>query len=71
VAAERRNEPEAEASRQGANACLDAHGGYGLVEEYDVARTFRETRLSSIAPVSDNLVLAFPGQNVLGMPRSY
>jgi acyl-CoA dehydrogenase len=60
-----------EASWQAANACLDAHGGYGFVEEYDVARKFRETRLYSIAPVSNNLVLAFLGQNVLGMPRSY
>ena len=31
----------------------------------------RETRLWSIAPVNNNLVLAFIGQRVLGMPRSY
>ena len=34
-------------------------------------RKFRETRLWSIAPVNNNLVLAFIGQRVLGMPRSY
>jgi acyl-CoA dehydrogenase len=60
-----------EASWQAANACLDAHGGYGFAEEYDVERKFRETRLYSIAPVSNNLVLAYLGQHVLGMPRSY
>jgi acyl-CoA dehydrogenase len=60
-----------EASWQAANACLDAHGGYGFAAEYDVERKFRETRLYSIAPVSNNLVLAYLGQHVLGMPRSY
>jgi acyl-CoA dehydrogenase len=60
-----------EASWQAANACLDAHGGFGFAEEYDVERKFRETRLYSIAPVSNNLILAYLGQHVLGLPRSY
>jgi alkylation response protein AidB-like acyl-CoA dehydrogenase len=60
-----------EASWQAANACLDAHGGYGFAAEYDVERKFRETRLYSIAPISNNLVLAYLGRHVLGMPRSY
>jgi alkylation response protein AidB-like acyl-CoA dehydrogenase len=60
-----------EASWQAANACLDAHGGFGFAEEYDVERKFRETRLYTVAPVSNNLVLAYVGQHVLGMPRSY
>ena len=60
-----------EASWAAANACLDAHGGFGFAEEYDVERKFRETRLYSIAPVSNNLVLAYLGQHVLGLPRSY
>ncbi len=60
-----------EASWQAANACLDAHGGFGFAEEYDVERKFRETRLYRVAPVSNNLVLAYLGQHVLGMPRSY
>jgi acyl-CoA dehydrogenase len=60
-----------EASWAAANACLDTHGGYGFAAEYDVERKFRETRLYSVAPVSNNLVLAYLGQHVLGMPRSY
>ena len=60
-----------EASWAAANACLDTYGGFGFAEEYDVERKFRETRLYTVAPVSNNLVLAFIGQNVLGMPRSY
>ena len=54
-----------------ANACLDTHGGFGFAEEYDVERKFRETRLYKVAPVSNNLILAYLGQHVLGMPRSY
>lgn len=60
-----------EASWQAANACLDAHGGVGFAEEYDIERKFRETRLYQAAPINNNLVLAFLAQNVLGMPRSY
>jgi acyl-CoA dehydrogenase len=61
----------AEASWQAANACLDTHGGFGFAEEYDIERKFRETRLFRVAPVSNNLILAYLGQHVLGMPRSY
>ena len=61
----------AEASWQAANVCLDTHGGFGFAEEYDVERKFRETRLYKVAPVSNNLILAYLGQHVLGMPRSY
>ena len=55
-----------QASWQAANVCLDTHGGAGFAEEYDVERKFRETRLYTVAPVSNNLVLAFLGHNVLG-----
>ncbi len=60
-----------EAAWAAANACLTTHGGYGFATEYDVERKFRETRLLTIAPVSNNLVLAYLGQHVLGMPKSY
>jgi acyl-CoA dehydrogenase len=60
-----------EASWAAANACLDAHGGFGFAAEYDVERKFRETRLYQTAPINNNLVLAYVGQHVLGMPRSY
>jgi acyl-CoA dehydrogenase len=60
-----------EASWAAANACLDAHGGYGFAAEYDVERKFRETRLYTVAPIANNLVLAYLGQHVLQMPRSY
>ena len=60
-----------EASWAAANACLDAHGGYGFVDTYDIERKFRETRLFQTAPVSNNLVLSYLATNVLDLPRSY
>jgi acyl-CoA dehydrogenase len=60
-----------EASWAAANACMDTHGGFGFAVEYDVERKFRETRLYQTAPINNNLVLAYVGQNVLGLPRSY
>jgi acyl-CoA dehydrogenase len=60
-----------EASWEAANVCLDTHGGYGFAAEYDVERKFRETRLYQVAPISNNLVLAYIGQHVLGLPKSY
>jgi acyl-CoA dehydrogenase len=61
----------AEAAWEAGNACIDCHGGYGYAEEYDIERKFRETRLYKTAPINNNLVLAYVGQHVLGMPRSY
>jgi acyl-CoA dehydrogenase len=52
-------------------AALQTHGGYGFAREYDVERKWRETRLTQIAPISTNLILAFLGEHVLGMTRSY
>ena len=60
-----------EAAWEAANACLTTYGGYGFARDYDVERKFRETRLFTVAPVNNNLVLAFLGQNVLKMPKSY
>jgi acyl-CoA dehydrogenase len=60
-----------EASWQAGNVCLDTHGGYGFVDKYNVERKFRETRIYQVAPVNNNMILAFLGQHVLGLPRSY
>ena len=61
----------AKAAWEAANVCLQTHGGFGFAAEYDIERKFRETKLLEIAPVSNNLVLAFLAQHVLGLPRSY
>ncbi|HWI12922.1 MAG TPA: acyl-CoA dehydrogenase family protein [Burkholderiales bacterium] len=60
-----------EASWHAGEACMQTHGGFGYAREYDVERKWRETRLFQIAPVSTNLVLAYIGEHILGLPRSY
>ena len=60
-----------EATWHAAEACLQAHGGFGYAREYDVERKWRETRLFQIAPISTNLVLSYIGEHMLGMPRSF
>lgn len=61
----------ADASWAAAEACLQTHGGFGFAEAYDVERKVRETRLYQVAPISTNLILAYLGEHVLGLPRSY
>ena len=53
------------------NAAMDTYGGYAYAKDFDVERKFRETRLFLIAPVNNNLVLAYIAEHVLGLPRSY
>ena len=60
-----------EAAWEAADVCMSTYGGYGFARDYDIERKFRETRLLVAAPVSNNMILAFLGQNVLGMPKSY
>jgi alkylation response protein AidB-like acyl-CoA dehydrogenase len=59
-----------EAAWQAGDTCLQTFGGFGFAEDYDVERKFRETRLYQVAPVSTNLILAYLGEHVLGLPRS-
>lgn len=60
-----------EAAWKAANAAMMTFGGYGIAVEYNIERKFREARLPLVAPVSNNLVLSYVAQHVLGMPRSY
>ncbi|MBN9559201.1 MAG: acyl-CoA/acyl-ACP dehydrogenase [Alphaproteobacteria bacterium] len=60
-----------EAAWKAAEAAMQTHGGFSYAREYDIERKWREVRLLQIAPISTNLVLAYVGQHVLGMPRSY
>lgn len=60
-----------EASWEAGNASLNTHGGFGFATEYDIERKLRETRLYQVAPINNNLVLAFVAQKCLGLPKSY
>ncbi len=60
-----------EAAWHAGEACMQTFGGFAAAREYDVERKWREARIYQIAPISTNLILAYIGQHVLGMPRSY
>jgi alkylation response protein AidB-like acyl-CoA dehydrogenase len=61
----------AEAGFQACDAALQTHGGYGYAKEFHVERLWREVRLYKIAPVSQQMVLNYLSEHVLGLPRSY
>src|SRR5205814_367009 len=50
---------------------IEGEGFRQILVGWNAERKFRETRLYKVAPVPNNLALAYLGQNVLGMPRSY
>jgi acyl-CoA dehydrogenase len=47
------------------------HGGLGYAKEYHVERLYREVMVTRIAPVSEQLILSFIGERILGMEKSY
>ena len=61
----------AEAAFQAADRAVQTLGGFGYASEYHVERYFREARLLLSTPVSQNLVLSFLAERVLGLPRSF
>lgn len=61
----------AEAAFEAADVAVQTHGGFGVAREYDVERYLREARLTRLVPITQQLVLNFIGENVLGLPRSY
>lgn len=61
----------AEAACEATDRAMQAHGGYGYIKDYDVERYWREARLFRIAPISQEMVLNYIGEHVLGLPKSY
>lgn len=60
-----------EASFEACDRAMQTFGGYCYAKEYHVERLWREARLLKIAPVSQEMVLNYISQKVLGLPRSY
>jgi acyl-CoA dehydrogenase len=60
-----------EAAWHAAEAAMQTFGGFAFAREYGIERKWRECRLYQTAPISTNMILAYVGQPVLGMPRSY
>lgn len=61
----------ADAGFQTADQAVQTHGGFGYAQEYHVERYWREARLVRIAPISQEMVLNYVSEHVLGLPRSY
>ncbi len=60
-----------EAGIQAVYHAMQTLGGYGYAVEYDVERWWREINLIRLAPVTHQMALAFIGEHVLGLPKSY
>jgi acyl-CoA dehydrogenase len=61
-------------ARTAYDACERAiltHGGYGYAKEFHVERFLREVMIARIAPVSEQLILCYVAERVLGLPKSY
>ena len=61
----------AEAGWFAADRAVQTLGGFGYATEYHVERYFREARVMRIAPISQELVLSYVAEHVLGLPRSH
>jgi acyl-CoA dehydrogenase len=60
-----------EAGFTATDRAMQIHGGFGFAREYHVGRYWIESRLPRIAPVSNEMVLNYFAERVLGLPRSY
>lgn len=61
-------------SEAGFTACERAvmtHGGMGYAKEFHVERLLREVMIVRLAPVSQQMILNFISERVLGLPKSY
>lgn len=71
--------PQANAARflgseAGFEACdraMQTHAGFCYAKKYHIERFWRESRLLKNAPVSQEMVLNYISQRVLGLPKSY
>ncbi len=61
----------AEAGHKAARTAVLTHGGFGYAKEYHVERYFRESMITMIAPVTQQLVLCHIAEKKLGLPKSY
>ncbi len=61
----------ADAAFQAADQAVQTHGGFGYAREYHVERYWREARLMRIAPISQEMIMNYVSEHVLGLPKSY
>ena len=61
----------AEAAWNAGEACMQTHGGFAVAREYGIERKWRAARIQRLAPISTNMIMAYIGHGVLGLPKSY
>jgi alkylation response protein AidB-like acyl-CoA dehydrogenase len=61
----------ADAGYQACDQAMQTHGGFAYAKEYHIERLWREVRLLRLAPISQEMVLNFISNKVLGLPKSY
>jgi acyl-CoA dehydrogenase len=61
----------ARAGHDAAWQSIMTHGGFGYAKEYHVERLYREVSLTRLAPITEQLILSFVAEKVLGLPKSY
>jgi acyl-CoA dehydrogenase len=61
----------AEAAFRACDRAVRTHGGMGYAKEYHVERYLREVMLPRLAPVSQELIMCYVAERVLGLPKSY
>jgi acyl-CoA dehydrogenase len=60
-----------EAAFRACDHAVQTFGGMGYAKECNVERYWRESRMARIAPISNEMILNFVSEHVLGLPRSY
>lgn len=61
----------AEAAFKACQQAVRTHGGMGYAKEFQVERYMREIMIPVLAPVSQELVMSFIGEQALGQEKSY
>ncbi len=61
----------ADAAFAAADRAMQTMGGIGFARESHVERLWRDVRLFRFAPVSEEMILNYVAQKMLGLPRSY
>jgi acyl-CoA dehydrogenase len=60
-----------EAAFEACETAVMTHGGMGYAKEFHVERYLREAMIPRLAPVSQQMILCFIAEKVLGLPKSY
>jgi acyl-CoA dehydrogenase len=61
----------ARACHEAAWQAVATHGGFGYAKEYHVERLYRESALTRLAPITEQLIASFIAEKVLDLPKSY